>query len=148
MDALGHHAASGELGDGGRRTRRRAERLERVAPRSVEDDEQYVRHGTIPSTNGTSKTFSCMTGPWPKKRSSPNSSPWSEVTITHVFDGSRSNRRLTTPSMWPTAPIWRRSASGRDWLSKTAGAGCSPSCSSRSLNTPCTPLIRGHLLDP
>ena len=92
------HAARGELRDRRRRARRRAERLERVAPRRVEHDQQDVRHGTIPSTNGTSKTFSCMTGPWPKKRSSPNSSPWSDVTITHVFDGSRSNSRLNTPS--------------------------------------------------
>ena len=90
----GHHTAAAEIRDG-----RRSGRLQRVAPRAVEHDQHDVRHGTIPSTNGTSKTFSCMTGPCPKKRSSPKSSPWSDVTITHVFDGSRSNSCLNTPSM-------------------------------------------------
>src|ERR1035437_5799323 len=32
-------------------------------------------HRSLPSTNGTSNTFLCMMGPWPKKPLSPKSSP-------------------------------------------------------------------------
>src|SRR5262249_52811960 len=55
-------------------------------------------HRSFPSRNGTSRTFGCWIGPWPKYPSSPNSSPWSEVIVMYVFRGARSNNSSTTPS--------------------------------------------------
>ena len=91
-------ATPGQVGDRRARPRGRAVGLQCVGPRGVEHDDQDVQRGTIPSTKGTSSTFSWHTGPCPKNRSSPNSSPWSLVTITQVLSGSASNSRAKTPS--------------------------------------------------
>ena len=60
-----HHPATGQVGGDRARAGRRAEGLQRVAPARVPDDQQDVwcAHGTTPSTNGTSKTFSWEIGP-------------------------------------------------------------------------------------
>ena len=56
---------------------------------------------------GTSITFSCWTGPCPKYPSSPNNSPWSDVIVTYVSFGIKSNNSSTTSSRYRTASIWR-----------------------------------------
>ena len=75
--------------DGGRAQQKSGEQAEerpderKPGPRP--DVREYGRevkaHRSLPSTKGTSKTFLCMMGPWPKKPPSPKSSPWSEVMV-------------------------------------------------------------------
>src|SRR5439155_22207274 len=102
---------------------------------------QGLPHRSLPSTNGTSQTFSCWIGPWPKYPSSPNSSPWSEVMVMYVFSGTVSNSSSTTPSRYRTASICRCRNSASFFLlnARTLLLRSLPPTidSSRSLKTAC-----------